>query len=99
MIAGLESIPESDFEHFSEFDDSDSKSNSNSSQNRFLYHTEIDSKIGYFIMAMILIQTPEKKEIATPLIIANREPLIPLPIIHGLHVTLWQTHADGSEST
>ena len=43
MIPGLESTPESDFERFSEFDDSNS--HSNSSKNQFLYYTGIDSKI------------------------------------------------------
>ena len=38
ILPGLESIPESDFEHLSEFDDYDY--NSNSSKNRFLYCTE-----------------------------------------------------------
>ena len=41
MIPGLESIPESDFEHFSEFDDS----NSNSRKYQFFYCTGIDAKI------------------------------------------------------
>ena len=39
MIPGLESTPESDFERFSEFDDSNS--HSNSSKNQFLYYTGI----------------------------------------------------------
>ena len=51
--------PESDFERFSEFDDS--------SKNWFLYcntilGTGIDSKIRYFVMAMISIPIPEKKD-------------------------------------
>ena len=45
MIPRLESILESDFEHFSLFDDFDfnSNSNSNSSKNQFVYCTGIDS--------------------------------------------------------
>ena len=45
VIPGLESIPESDFHHFSKFDDSDL--NSNSSGNLLLHCTPIDS--GYWI--------------------------------------------------
>ena len=69
MIPGPESIPESDFEHFSEFHDSNS--NSNSCKNRFLYCTGIDSKIQYFVMAMIPIPIPipEKNGIITPMVV------------------------------
>ena len=42
MIPGLESIPESDSEYFSEFNDSNS--NSNFSKYRILYCTGIDKK-------------------------------------------------------
>ena len=64
MIPGQESIPESDFHHFSEIYDSDS--NSDSSNNPYFYCTGIDSgyrnrvKNGVFIMAHHGI--PEKTE-------------------------------------
>ena len=68
MILGPESIPETDFEHFSEFGDSES----DSSKNIFLYCTGIDSKIRYLIMAMIPIPIPEKNGIITPLFCSTR---------------------------
>ena len=60
MIPGLEWIPESDFEHFSEFDDSDS--DSTSGKNRFFYYNGINSKIRCFIMSTIPILIPGKTE-------------------------------------
>ena len=68
MIAGLESIPESNFHYFSEIDDSDS----NSSKNRILHCTVIDS--GYWnrfqnqIFIMVMIPIPAKNGMITPLI-------------------------------
>ena len=85
MIPGLELIPQSDFHHFTEIDDSDS----NSSKNRFLFCTGIDSEywnrvqIRMFIMTMIpiLIPIPAKNGIITPLVTTSDSHCTELPKI------------------